>query len=307
MRYVILLVAVALAAGGLAVYLGDPGERDDEDVAGSANTAAIRADADTRLPNEASRPRPEDRPASPDGEPAGGEAPSARDAREDFVALGLGRFVADYFEAAKRGDAEAQFFVSLALRQCEMVRSVMSSAGNLDALRDAYRDAHAECAPVYALELDAGAEAAALMQRAFEEEHPPAVAFTALQIHNQGPAARESAADMLVSAVQSKRPEVFLMAGTVVGGGGTLSESVAWMLVACEYGLDCDASLSEQLTRLGVPVLIDEEGSSILDIMLTEAPGEFDRARARAMELQMLIESEQWEETGLWEAVAREE
>jgi len=223
-----------------------------------------------------------------DGE--GGTAVASDTARDFWRADDYLAFVDRHLDAALAGDAEAQYFVALAQRQC--VGAVASGAspdepGSVDeriarqpnltdgqaALLRRRFDLCAGFAQTYTTPDDAEvleSAADAHLQAAADAGHPAAVVerhLWTVRAWREGPL-REPVLDDLAAAAATRHPEALRRLGDHVGG----EPGIALTVLACENGLDCASDAYWVMAYCEFPWTVCRIGASGPELLLSSLP-----------------------------------
>lgn len=235
-------------------------------------------------------------------------------------------FARDIHEAAKAGDAEAQYYLSRALRYCHsQFRAYFGLPGKSRSLEEGLLWA-ANGAP--ALDVDEARvvndrcrslqESAGVdfgdhdqwLQKAALGGQPKAQAALASELlsgANRLPAdeasrSRQDARELVRQALASKDPEIIAEAGNLLSAirQEDTGYAAAWLLAACARGLDC-SSKGERMKELCRYDSNCQPYETVTDMARRLVP-DFASAEQRAREINRLIDAGDWTALGFGEA-----
>jgi hypothetical protein len=243
-------------------------------------------------------------------------------------------FVNGLLPAARRGDAQAQYFVYKSINFCagayaayfedgppaaggphrtleEALRLASAQSPPVPWLAQEMRSVHARCHALVNTQAAAVGDPSQWLRRAAHAGHPLAqAAYAQAEIHRielasttpvDGDKARIQ--NLLANALRSKQPDVLWAIGEHQGfltpdGEQAALDQWAWKLLACQRGLDCTGAAPwYRSVCLADPTCVPgEDGLGYIRRMVLD---DYLRVQTRAAELGRHLDGAQWAALGL--------
>jgi TPR repeat protein len=213
--------------------------------------------------------------------------------------------VREHLEAAKRGDAAAQFYLYRALSECGIAVSHFGEYPGSDELAAGLSpelDPRVHQLMARQVERCRGffdddpgnyGNAQDWLLEAARGGHAPAVVLEGMQDYRLALAGRDSgfSETAMITALRSRNPEALAYASQFAAMyGGSEADESAWLMLACDHGQDCspDSDWVQALCiQEGCPPSF-EGAEDALSILLS--PGEMEMARDRVAELEAALD-----------------